>query len=187
MLREWRTTWEVMPNKGRNYTGTFRQRPDEIFQTNNRQLISTVTQLRTSVGYFKSYLFNIPNNSFDHPLCNCNLGCKQDVRHLLTTYPLFAAERAVMKKDARQIVRKMKLQTLLYTNLGAKPLQTFLKATGIATRRWILGLQQPNMQTNTPPRGQSGLRGSGTGDTEEEEHEEEEGAEDEGPEQDASG
>jgi hypothetical protein len=75
-----------------------------------------------------------------------------------------------MKKEADQIVRKMKLQTLLYTNVGAKPLQAFLKTTGIATRRWILGLQRPKTPTNPPPQDYAKQQGFGTVAGVEEEH-----------------
>jgi hypothetical protein len=83
-----------------------------------------------------------------------------------------------MKKEPSKIVRKMKLQTLLYTNAGAKPLQTFLKTTGIATRRWILGMQRPSTPTNPSPQDYAGQQGFGTvaGGKEEhgdEDHEEE--------------
>jgi ribonuclease HI len=158
IIREWRTKWEEMPNKGKNYSGTFRQRPDEIFRTNNRQLISTVTQLRTGVGILRAISSTYPTTPATTPCATATGGYKQEVRHLLTTCPLLAEERAVMTKDAGQILRKMKLQTLLYTNLGAKPLQTFLKTTGIATCRWILGLQLWNRDVSiTSPRARKGV------------------------------
>jgi ribonuclease HI len=59
---KWREVWTAMPNKGRNYTGTFRTKPDAIFLTNKRQLVATVTQIRTNVGYFRSYLAGLPNS-----------------------------------------------------------------------------------------------------------------------------
>jgi len=39
--------------------GHFRVKLDQIFQTDQRSLISTVTQLRTGHGYFNSYLSRI--------------------------------------------------------------------------------------------------------------------------------
>jgi ribonuclease HI len=57
---EWREVWTAMPNKGRNYTGTFRSKPDAIFLTNKRQLVATVTQIRTNVGYLLPQLSSGP-------------------------------------------------------------------------------------------------------------------------------
>ena len=51
MKKEWRKWWDSTPQKRRGYYGQFRLKPYKIFQTDNRTLISTVTQLRTSHGY----------------------------------------------------------------------------------------------------------------------------------------
>jgi hypothetical protein len=83
-----------MPNKGRNYTGAFRTMSDAIFFTNKRQLVATVTQAHTNVGYFRSYLAGLPNNTIDDPFCSCPRRVHQTVRLLLTECPFYSKERA---------------------------------------------------------------------------------------------
>src|ERR1700681_2098676 len=60
-MQEWGERWMRHPAKGKNYVGTFRTKPDQIFTSGNRQLTSTVLQLRTGHGYFRSYLYKIPD------------------------------------------------------------------------------------------------------------------------------
>jgi hypothetical protein len=63
MKKEWRQWWNSVPQKGREYFGHLRSKPDKNFQTDNRTLISTVTRLRTGHGYFNSYLSKIPTSN----------------------------------------------------------------------------------------------------------------------------
>jgi len=63
-------TWGNIPD--REYYGHFRLKPDKIFQTDNRTLISTVTQLRTGHGYFNSYLSKIPTSDVEDRGCSCS-------------------------------------------------------------------------------------------------------------------
>jgi hypothetical protein len=95
-----------MPNKGRNYTGTFRTKPDAIFLTNKRQLVTTVTQTRTNVGYFRSYLAGLPNSDIDDPFCSCPRRVHQTIRHLLTECPLYSKERATMDSRNARLERR---------------------------------------------------------------------------------
>jgi len=60
MREEWRRWWDTTEQKGHEYFGQFRGKPDKIFEMDIRSLISTVTQLRTGHGYFNSYLQRIP-------------------------------------------------------------------------------------------------------------------------------
>jgi len=46
-MKEWRQWRDSIPQKEREYYGHFRSKPDKIFQTDNRTLISTAAQLRT--------------------------------------------------------------------------------------------------------------------------------------------
>jgi hypothetical protein len=86
MIHEWKLKWEEMPHKGKSSSGMFRRRPDEIFRTNNRQLISTVTQLRTDVGYFKRYLFKYPTTQSTIP---CVIAT-EDTNRMYDTYSQLA-------------------------------------------------------------------------------------------------
>ena len=61
-LKEWRQLWGSIPQKGREYFVHFRLMPDKILQTDNRTLISTITQLRTGHGYFNSYPSKTPTS-----------------------------------------------------------------------------------------------------------------------------
>jgi hypothetical protein len=161
---EWRAAWTAMPNKGRNYTGAFRTKPDAIFFTNKRQLVATMTQARTNVRYFRSYLAGIPNNDIDDPFCSCPRRVHQTIRHLLTECPLYSQERATMRRESKCPPGRACIQTVLHTSYGASALTNFLESTGILTRRWMLGLHRDSGD------GQAGDGGARVEDGEEEAH-----------------
>jgi len=75
------------PERKRIYYGHFRMKPDKIFQTDNRILISTVTQLRTGHGYFNSYLSKIPTSDVEDRGCSCNGAPPQTPAHLILRSP----------------------------------------------------------------------------------------------------
>jgi ribonuclease HI len=147
MVEEWRQWWYSVPNKGKGYSGEFRVKTDKFFNSGNRKIISTITQLRTTHGYLRSYLSKIPNNNIDTPYCLCHRGFLQNTRHLLMQCSLYATERAEMRQLASHIP-KMRLQTLLYTNAGYTPLEHYLRETNIVTRRWMLG-QTPEIDVES--------------------------------------
>ena len=60
----------------------------QIFRTNNRALISTVTQLRTGHGYFDSYLYKIPTNNTPSDQCSCRDNPPQTPVHLILWCPV---------------------------------------------------------------------------------------------------
>ena len=59
MVMEWKEWWDSIPQEGTEYLGGFRLKPDMVLETDNRVLVSTVTQLRTGYGYFNGYLSKI--------------------------------------------------------------------------------------------------------------------------------
>ena len=137
MVQDWEKWWENLKGKGKEYHGPFRRKPDKIFQSNQRSVVSTTIQLRTGHGYFKSYLGQIDS---DTPRgCHCDQGGLQTPAHLLLTCLLFKEARQTMRRSATRIPR-LPLQLLLYTYMGAKPLTSFLSNTQVATMKWYLGL-----------------------------------------------
>lgn len=165
--REWRTIWESdSTNRGRNYDGFFKHKPDQIFATNNRPFVSAVTQLRTGHGYFRSYLHRIPNNQINTPTCFCNTNQHQTPKHLILKCPKFRKARSEMQSIATQIP-KLRLHTLLYTNSGLQGLEHFFKATGIGTQSF---LPQPTHSSIPNTQIQSIHGGFGTILGDEEEH-----------------
>jgi hypothetical protein len=82
MFREWQHAWEAR-NKGKHYSGRFQKKPDSFFFTNNRKLVSAITQLRTGHGHFNSYLHGIPSADVVSSLCSCSAGEHQTPRHLI--------------------------------------------------------------------------------------------------------
>jgi hypothetical protein len=114
----WRAVWTAMPNKGRNYTGAFRTMPDVMIFTNKRQLVATVTQAHTNVGYFRGYLAGLPNNNIDDPFCSCPRRDHQTARHLLTECPFkfYSKELATMRRESKCPLARAWIQTVLHTS-----------------------------------------------------------------------
>ena len=137
---EWEATWIKEHAEFREYHNTYKRTPDDIFLTNNRILISTVTQLRSGHGHFNSYLTINPNNNVDSDQCHCPGRPPQTPGHLLLSCKLYRKERAVIDYTlSRTRHPKLKLAKLLHDKENYNNLTTFLDATQIATRRWRLG------------------------------------------------
>jgi ribonuclease HI len=183
-MQEWGDWWMRHPAKGKNYVGTFRTKPDQIFTSGNRQFNSTVTQLRTGHGYFRSYLYKIPTNSVDSPHCPCRYGGPQSPEHLLLRCPLYQRERQRMRKEIGVVHPRYLWKYLLYTDKAMKPLKHFLNDTHIATRRWYLGQFRDDEYLG---QGNNRIAGQGTVNNEEEEHPSESGEDDEGCEEELAG
>jgi len=179
-MQEWGNRWMRHPAKEKNYIGTFRTKPDNIFTSGNRQFTSTVTQLRTGHRYFRSYLYKIPTNSVDSPHCPCRYGGPQSPEHLLLRCPLYQHERQMMRKEIGVVHPRYLWKHLLYTDKAIQPLKHFLNDTHIATRRWYLGQFR-----NDEHLGQGDIRiaGQGTVNNMVEEHQSESGG-DEGEDDD---
>jgi ribonuclease HI len=147
---EWASIWDSYTSTGTHYEGSLRFKPDIHFASNNRQLISTITQLRTGHGYFNSYLHRIPTTNTKTSKCSCNQGGDQTPTHLLLHCPLYskARQRLFDDEDNRTKNPRLRIDLLLHTNIGWYALQRFLTTTRIATRKWYLkhhpDLPQPN-------------------------------------------
>ncbi len=146
MREEWRRWWDTTEQKGHEYFGQFRVKPDKIFEMDNRSLISTVTQLRTGHGYFNSYLQRIPTSHVEDRGCSCNGAPPQTPVHLILRCPHYRAARALMRRETPRIP-KLRIDLLLYTNMGADAMAQYIRRTGVATRRWMLGIQTPRVDT----------------------------------------
>ena len=72
MTEKWRRWWDTTEQKGHEYFGQFRVKPDKSFEIDNRSQISTVTQLRTGHGYFNSYLQRIHTSQIEDRGGSCN-------------------------------------------------------------------------------------------------------------------
>jgi hypothetical protein len=146
MREEWRRWWDTTEQKGHEYFGQFRVKPDKIFEMDNRSLISTVTQLRTGHGYFNSYLQRIPTSQIEDRGCSCNGAPPQTPAHLILRCPRYTAARALMRQETSRIP-KLRIDLLLYTNMGANAMAQYIRRTGVATRQWMLGTRSPTDNT----------------------------------------
>ena len=123
MIEEWQQWWDNIPQKGREYYGHFRLKPDKIFQTDNRILISTVIQLRTGHGYFNSYLSKIPTSDIEDRVevrvedrvedrgCSCSGAPPQTPAHLILRCQQHAKARMMMRRETPKIP-KLRLDLL---------------------------------------------------------------------------
>ena len=117
-------------------------KPEERLKDSNRLRQSTITQLKLSHGYFKSYLHRLPN--YESDLCYSTCYCKQDVRHILLACKFYRAEQREMTSSLYPL--PVTLKTLFCTKEGQKALNIYLMKTKVATRRWILGQDQDQNQ-----------------------------------------
>ena len=144
MIEEWKDWWLKHPNKGHEYSGPFLSKPNALFKTGNRLLIATAVQLRTSHGYFNSYLHKIPGNDSSTPYCSCRRGFLENPRHLLLQCSEYKDQRNHLRNLLHHKNPKLNLQSLLYSDGCTHGLEYFLKSTMIATRQWKLGNTTPS-------------------------------------------
>jgi hypothetical protein len=128
MFREWQHAWEAR-NKGKHYSGRFKKKPDSFFFSNNRKLVSAITQLRTGHGHFNSYLHGIPSADVVSSLCSCSAGEHQTPRHLILS--------CHHNREARKALNESfgKRRSSVCNRCGMERLvRKFLLETGIANR-----------------------------------------------------
>jgi hypothetical protein len=134
-LEEWTLAWSSA-NRGRAYSN-LHQRPTLEMRPHlkmaNRLLVCTITQLRLGHGYFGSYLKRI--TAFATDQCQCGAR-SQTPHHLLLECPDYGASR----RDMKRAVRPFTLKSLLGTKTGTDAVAQFIRATQVATRRWLDGL-----------------------------------------------
>ena len=144
MIEEWKDWWHKHPNKGSEYSSPFLSKPNVLFKTGNRMLVATAVQLRTSHGYFKSYLHKISENNTVTPYCSCPRGFLQNPRHLLLHCSNYKYQREQLRNLLHHKNPKLNLQSLPYSDTCSYGLEYFLKSTMIATRQWNLGNTTPS-------------------------------------------
>ena len=99
--------------------------------------------------------------------CNCRGNPPQTPAHLILWCPIHQRARQRMRTLTPKIPR-LRLQLLLYTNMGADALGSYLTTTRVATRRWKLGLDR--QQTTQETRRQKRMIGWGTLEDAHDEH-----------------
>jgi hypothetical protein len=99
-------------------SGTFKTKSDLLLATNDRKLVSAITQLRTGHGCFNSYLHGISRaEEVVGPLCSCRLGEAQTPQHLiLSCRHSWMARKAPNEAFGKR--RKLRLQPLPYGKSG---------------------------------------------------------------------
>ena len=135
-LMEWEREWSIL-STGRHYA-QFQTRPKwkPSSLRLSKLLWSTIQQLKLGHGYFKSYLVRLPD--YDSDGCNrCNQSQKQTPYHLIMQCSAYQEERKTTIHTLQK--RDQSLFYLFTSKPGQQMLLEFLRNTGIATRRWLLG------------------------------------------------
>ena len=94
----WKQKWNK-GYKGKSYIGKPRlQYPKELHQS-SKDITSRITQLALGHGYFKSYLYNLPNSNTFSPECNCNVYAWEDPKHILLKCSKYSEQRKELLKE----------------------------------------------------------------------------------------
>ena len=114
----------------------------------DRLIFTTFTQIKLGHGYFKSYLVRLPayENNLYH-ICKV----KQTPEHILMSCKQYRAEQKTLKNAVLKSKtgpgpgtgpgsnNELSPKRLLCTREGIKATLAFLKETRIATRKWMVG------------------------------------------------
>jgi hypothetical protein len=138
-LDQWERYWER--NRTRNHYFQFetlsKWKSIEHSKGLEKQLISTINQLKLGHGYFRSYLskFTRNYNSNKCPLCHT----VENPEHLL----LFCSENIDLrlKIKSKYQLEQLNLKFLFQTEAGFKFLKDFLRNSKIATRKWLVEVE----------------------------------------------
>ena len=136
---EWNTILDEYSKKSNTNLATYTKKYPwklvskiQIPPGTKRELASSLYQLKLGHGYFKSYLYQQSRSESD--LCSC--GKRETPEHLLLSCSELHTARKQLMVDLKC---RLSLPLLLHTKIGIEKTLGFLKATGIATRKWHLG------------------------------------------------
>ena len=135
-MKNWQSNWansktskELIYQSVGQDSLVFSQRPAVLEVPRKHQ--GAYIQLKTGIGYFKSYLFKIGRAEDNRCFGECV--ARQTPRHLLLECKSYKEERWKMRK---RLKAPLTLQQLLNTKRGKKALAGYLMETGIATAEW---------------------------------------------------
>ena len=155
-LREWQTVLDQYDKLPSQNPATYKKQfPWKLGSKillplgTKRQLASAFYQLKLGHGYLKSYLHRLGHSESD--LCQC--GKRETAEHLLLRCKILAAARSRLR-DRLQGTR-LSLRILLHTKVGIEKTLTFLKETGIVTRKWHLERKQEEATAEVEEEGEA--------------------------------
>jgi ribonuclease HI len=146
---QWIQQWNQNLKKGKTYESFDTQPGDSkikwLSKKFTKHVISTIFQLKTGHGYFKSYLIRLPK--YDTKKCNGYCNFTQNSKHLLLYCHHCKDERVKLINNMKP--QNITLKTLFETKKGIENLANFLINIEIVTRKWILGDLEDNEREET--------------------------------------
>jgi len=143
-LDQWRTMWTTEASKprpqglGKHYQtisqDSLRFSFKPVFLQLPRKHQTAYIQLKTGIGYLRSYQFTIKKTPFNTCFGNCR--SRQTTWHLVLECWTYNAQRALLRKALERVRLPLTLRTLFGTLKGRKALQTYLLDTKICTSQW---------------------------------------------------
>jgi hypothetical protein len=135
----WEKHWETAPSgKGKLYSALNKSpklsftKPAIPLQA--KGLTSAYIQLKTGIGYLKSYQFRI--NKANSTYCFGKCQATQDTRHLILYCKNYENERLILISTLKKEKLPITLPVLFNTDKGKAALFTYLDSTGIGTAAW---------------------------------------------------
>lgn len=132
-LNDWTLNWnsnKASQNHYSQFETVPKWKPSSL--KTNKQIWSSICQLKLGHGYFKAYLKRFAQYESENCL-NCRV--KQNPEHLLLQCTQYNEQRAQVKQKHNIEIVNMKF--LFNTKVGNKFLVDYLSTTKIATRNWL--------------------------------------------------
>ena len=133
-LANWNDIWTDSTAKGKHYS-QFECKPKwkQAAKIVKKQVFSSLFQLKSGHGYFKSYLNRAPDACPD--ICFiCNT--KENPEHLILNCKRYSSIRNKIKVEKQ--LSQLSLKILFSSKKGEEFLFEYIKQTGIATRQNLL-------------------------------------------------
>lgn len=114
-----------------------------LSKISTKLVFSTILQMKIGHGYFRSFQRKLSiwmnNDKFSDNLCTGNCREIQTPEHLILHCQNYGTQINELKNSLNSPVN---FQILMNTKNGLKNLVKFLQLTKIATRKWLLGLEE---------------------------------------------
>jgi ribonuclease HI len=150
IIEGWKRDWLQQKNKGRHYQ-QFEPKISRkaIKSITDRRTWTAYIQLKLGHGYFRSYLHRLPQYDTNRCIGTCQ-GIQSPVHLFLSCHHYKREQREL--KDKLKDLSPGREPTLVevYAEKSRQAVYEYLKKTRIATREWLLGMEEGEGEENTP-------------------------------------
>jgi len=141
IIDDWHRDWDQNTAKGRHYNKTGpRIARKAIKSITDRRTWTAYIQLKFGHGYFRSYLHRITRSDTDRCIGRCQ-GIQSPMHLYLSCYHYKEEQKELVSQLKDLYPRQLITLAEIYAEKSRQTVYNYLRKTRIATREWLLGLE----------------------------------------------